>query len=275
MSISIKVENITPIMAAEWFKKVDRNHQRNLRENHVATLAAIMRNGQWTTNHQGIAFDDKGRLMDGQHRLAAIVKSGVTVSMIVSRGWQDNGGLIMDTIDHNAKRTVGNSFQVTYGIKNANITAAIVRTVANICTRGNPVSSSPATAKEIYDWFKKEIGHVLGLTGDHLYMRKAVVLGTLAFCLRPMGAAMEPFVEQVVTGDGMPRNGPAALIRRYILNGAARRGINSRHVALAAMHFVEGNAPSFLRESEMGLDFFRVKQSQIVRKVRELHGFRE
>lgn len=275
MSISIKVEKITPTIAQEWFKKVDRSHQRSLRANHVDSLASIMRNGQWTTNHQGIAFDDKGRLMDGQHRLAAIMKSGVTVNMIVSRGWQDNGIRIMDTIDHNAKRTVGNSFQVTYGIKNANLVAAAVRTIANICTHNNPTASSPATAKEIYDWFKREINFVVGLTGDHLYMRKAAILGTLSFCLRPMGATFEPFIQQVITGESLPKNGPASLIRRYILNGREGRATGTRHVALAGMHFIEGTSPTFLRDSEMGLDFFRVKQPQIVRKVRELHGFRD
>jgi hypothetical protein len=36
--------------------------------------------------HQGIAFDEFGNLIDGQHRLHAIVKSGKTITCLVSFG---------------------------------------------------------------------------------------------------------------------------------------------------------------------------------------------
>lgn len=50
----------------------------------VKKMAKDMREGHWDTTHQGIAIASDGTLVDGQHRLLAIVESGVTVRMNVT-----------------------------------------------------------------------------------------------------------------------------------------------------------------------------------------------
>lgn len=47
-------------------------------------MAKDMREGHWDTTHQGIAIATDGTLVDGQHRLMAVVESGVTVRMNVT-----------------------------------------------------------------------------------------------------------------------------------------------------------------------------------------------
>lgn len=82
--IVTKTETITPEKAAELLKsKNDEN--RPIRKRSVDRLAAEMRTGKWTLTHQGIAFGADGSLMDGQHRLAACVESGVPFETNVSR----------------------------------------------------------------------------------------------------------------------------------------------------------------------------------------------
>lgn len=75
---------VTPQQAEEWLYK-NADFQRKLRDSIVDKYARDMINGQWKLTHQGIAFDTKGRLIDGQHRLAAVVKAGVPVKMLVVR----------------------------------------------------------------------------------------------------------------------------------------------------------------------------------------------
>jgi len=41
--------------------------------------------GEWIVTHQGIAFDENGLLVDGQHRLLAIIDSGRAVDCMVTR----------------------------------------------------------------------------------------------------------------------------------------------------------------------------------------------
>lgn len=87
-------ESITPDMASSWLAK--NNHNRNLSASLVAKYARSMLSGDWSLTHQGIAFYDDGSLADGQHRLNAIVISGVTVKMQVAYGVPRTSGADID-----------------------------------------------------------------------------------------------------------------------------------------------------------------------------------
>lgn len=63
-------------------RKNDNN--RNINYAKVKKMAKDMKEGHWDTTHQGIAIASDGTLVDGQHRLLAIVESGVTVRMNVT-----------------------------------------------------------------------------------------------------------------------------------------------------------------------------------------------
>lgn len=75
----------------------------------VDALCQQMLDGKWFFNHQGIAFDTTGNLIDGQHRLRAIVKAGETqpdiqVPMVV---WWDLPVESNLGIDRNMRRIGG------------------------------------------------------------------------------------------------------------------------------------------------------------------------
>lgn len=74
---------ITPELAKQWLKKDEGTQDRNIRSGHIASMAEKMSAGNWVPTHQGIAFDTAGHRLDGQNRLHAIVKSGVSVWMSV------------------------------------------------------------------------------------------------------------------------------------------------------------------------------------------------
>ena len=50
---------------------------RKQRRGHAEIMAADMREGRWVETHEPIAMSVDGNLIDGQHRLAAVVLSGV------------------------------------------------------------------------------------------------------------------------------------------------------------------------------------------------------
>jgi hypothetical protein len=73
---------ITPEMAQNWLDN-SNNHNRPLSMAYCERLARDMREGNWKTTHEGIAFSSHGRLLDGQHRLTAITLAKVSVTMFV------------------------------------------------------------------------------------------------------------------------------------------------------------------------------------------------
>lgn len=87
-------ELITPELAAEYLSRNCTN--RALRGKDVDALARDMINGKFVLTHQGIALDSAGNLLDGQHRLSAVVKAGVSVYMRVTRGIKFEDAAFMD-----------------------------------------------------------------------------------------------------------------------------------------------------------------------------------
>lgn len=75
---------ITPEQAKQWIS--NQGYNRKLSPKHVKYLADEIKQGRWRVTHQGIAFGDNGKLIDGQHRLQAIIESGIAVQMQVTFG---------------------------------------------------------------------------------------------------------------------------------------------------------------------------------------------
>lgn len=96
-----RVVEITPDLAKKWLAANKDN--RHARPSHINNLAQEIKNGKWTLTHQGIAFSSEGRLIDGQHRLEAIIAAGEPVLMAVFIGLDDN---MFGALDRGIRRTL-------------------------------------------------------------------------------------------------------------------------------------------------------------------------
>lgn len=114
---TISIETITPKKAEQWLSVNTSN--RKLREGVAERYAADMKAGKWTQCITPIAFYEDGELADGQHRLWAIVESGVAVQLPVMRGLSRDDGLNIDTglnrtLVDNAKISGGIEYQLSH-----------------------------------------------------------------------------------------------------------------------------------------------------------------
>lgn len=82
--MNTQIVMVTPQMAKVWLEKNPCN--RPIRMKVVDAFARDMKCGKWLLTHQGIAFDEDGNLLDGQHRLSAVALSGCSVLMEVTTG---------------------------------------------------------------------------------------------------------------------------------------------------------------------------------------------
>lgn len=78
------VETVSPETAIAWLK-LNHPGNRPISLARVETYKTTLRAGEWILFHQGVAFDEDGFLVDGQHRLTAIMQTGLPVRMLVSR----------------------------------------------------------------------------------------------------------------------------------------------------------------------------------------------
>lgn len=86
---------VTPEIAAKWLGRNDVN--RKLREHRCAFIARSIEDGKWVTTHQAIAFSAGGRLLDGQHRLRAVIMANTPVKVWVAKNVPEDAFAVMDS----------------------------------------------------------------------------------------------------------------------------------------------------------------------------------
>lgn len=90
----VTAEEITPETAADSLGLNTKN--RRLKDKQVQRLAGVIRRGEWQPyNGETIKYAKNGRLIDGQHRLAAVVMADMPIKTLVARN-----------IDEEAFRTI-------------------------------------------------------------------------------------------------------------------------------------------------------------------------
>ena len=101
-TVELVMESIGPQKAGEYLRLSFGN--RKPRPDWIRTLMREMEGGTWDPRTEQIRFDTNGHLVDGHQRLAAVIKSGCTVDMMVERNFPPEAVIYLDT---GAKRTAG------------------------------------------------------------------------------------------------------------------------------------------------------------------------
>lgn len=123
---SASVILVTPEMAGRWLGK--NHHNRNVKANVVRAYARDMVAGNWQITGEAVKFATTGELIDGQHRLHAIIAADVAVMIFVVRGLSTAAQDVMDT---GSKRAASDMLHLN-GHKNATIIAAAARFVLHL-----------------------------------------------------------------------------------------------------------------------------------------------
>lgn len=133
MTVSITQTIVTPNKAKALLSK-NFELQRKPREYIIERYASDMASGQWNEDVGGIiVISDTGKVIDGQHRLAAVVKSGVPVKFYVQTGVEENAYKV---IDNGVSRKVTDVMTC----KNKTTASAIAKMSASI-VKGTPIRS--------------------------------------------------------------------------------------------------------------------------------------
>lgn len=169
--IDIKIINITPDIARQYLDKARQN--RRLSSMSIDRYASDMMAGKWDVNSQGLSFDDEGYLLDGSHRCAAVIKSGMTVAMLVTTGWPKGSN---KHIDQHYQRNSSATIKISYGddcqwlAEKDNMSA--VRAIIEIASQGK-VKPSLEKIMHVADSIKSEVEFVTKL--PHKHRRKVTI----------------------------------------------------------------------------------------------------
>jgi len=139
----MQVVDVTPAQAQAWLDNEGAN--RRLKKRTVERYAAFMLRGEWRMTAEPIKLDAQASVRDGQHRLAAIVLSGMTVPLLVIRGVTEDAFDVMDT---GKARTPADVLSI-HGYTTTVGKAAAIRSLILIERQGH-VNPSTVAARALY-----------------------------------------------------------------------------------------------------------------------------
>jgi len=220
-----KIQQITPKIAREYLKQNTNNRDLNIP--HLRYLTQQMEKGDWLFDGQPIRFAEDGQLLDGQHRLTAIVRSDTTQELLIINGLNKKAFKVMDT---GKNRNVADVFYID-GIKNAHNSAGVTKR-AMIFSSG--IFSTKLgrhlipTHLEALDFYKKnkELKFIAN-ESQNLYralgkMLPISTIGGFYFVMSKKDViAAEKFWEQFCHGNNLSKGCPILYARNFIIKNYA------------------------------------------------------
>ncbi len=210
----IKTILITPSLAHDWLQKNTRN--RPLSQRHVDMLADEMKHGRWKFNGDTICFAG-GTLLDGQHRLWAIIRSGIAQFMIVVNNLDSD---VFDTIDYGKKRDAAAVLALN-GEVNTQLLAATLRIVddylnGKVKSRVVHTNTKIEELLKIHPETRESVLYAQRLAYKRL-LPGSIVAGFhyLFSKLNPLAA--DYFFTALIKGVGLEEGDPIYLLREKLL----------------------------------------------------------
>jgi len=127
-----RIEIITPDRARQLLKENINN--RPVIKTHLKRLCSELLNGNFKLNGETIKISKKGIVLDGQHRLMAVVETGIAIETLIVVGIDDD---FFATIDQGAPRTLAAILNIEK-IENAKHCASIVPILASYKNNKEP-----------------------------------------------------------------------------------------------------------------------------------------
>jgi hypothetical protein len=251
-----RIQTVTPDLAAEWLQHNTSN--RALRRNVVAGYVDEMRAGRWRLVSDAIGFDPSGELINGQHRLTAVVESGVTCTFLVMHNCPAEA---KDLIDLGCSRTVADTLRMMYGIDRASMITGAIRILdAFVDDRDLRVTVGHALGRweahaDAFHW----ITHAMP---GRAKFSSSPVVAALVFAHRRCPPLVEEFTSQLVFGNNLDVDCPALVCRNRILDrGGAGTSQDEKHytfllVLTAIQRHLEGLSGQRLRITGEVVDYF-------------------
>lgn len=268
---------ITPAMALQALNLCNTKN-RSVSGHMVNNLVDHMRKGRFNFNGIPIIFGKDGTVIDGQHRLWAIYKSGVTVKMAVLFGADES---VRWSVDRQRSRSVSDDLKME-GINYGKFRKSVVSMVAELLLDKPPIiKDMPAyndwlrICEDGLEWAIKELAPIS-------FTRQAPIAGSLVFAYRTDPEGVRECGRRLRENSFQGRSDPLNVFYRYIsghsrgidksredptetngkkrqtimYGGVARKSV-CRRILYATMMALQGNTMTSCIDNPKGIAHFR------------------
>ncbi len=230
------IVNVTPRWAADL---LDHNtHNRAIRWHYVHELAQLMAEGRWAVNGETIKIDTEGTVLDGQHRLHAVVISDTTIRTHFVTGLPSE---VFDTIDVGRKRTAGDTLSVD-NEKHSNGLAAGLRYLDDILSDGaiKHKRRRPFNVREVlarHPKMRDAVKFAATLKKRRVFTSPSLAAALYYILATIDGAAAVEFFTKLFTGANLDDRDPIFLLRERLLARRTSHGGHDSPIKIVALVF--------------------------------------
>lgn len=220
VTIRHSIEYVNPEKAQRWLD--GRGVNRRISLDRVHKYAGAMLRGEWYENGVGVVFDDENRLVDGQHRLMAVVEAGVTLPMLVVRGVSPHA---FATFDIGMPRSLGQILKML-GYKYSNELATLVNYVFvhasghDIRTRTHFAPTFAQAIRTVEENPELQESVAVGVQVADVVRCSRVAMGFLHFQISVDEDNLgdrDVFFEELRSGEGLRKGNPVYALRTRLL----------------------------------------------------------
>lgn len=222
----IQFETITPGKAAEILRFSQANGFTNREESRasIKKYSTDMKEGRWQTTGDSIKITSEGILIDGYHRLKAVIESGVPLFCAVAMGIQKKS---YEVIDSGKRRTVADTLYVD-GYKNyTKYLPEAARALYYFINKKQYPQSRQSSPKDlgleivrfVLDIYGDEMTEAACYYASHKGLVTSSVHIVLCTCFNQVDKALAyDFYERIHIGDNMEKDDPRLRVRNILLS---------------------------------------------------------
>jgi hypothetical protein len=232
--VNIRLVEVTPELAKEFLKHTKIN--RPLSVSNVNFLTREILKNSWMLTGESIKFDSDGYLIDGQHRLNAIIKSGKKVLLMIMYGVDSN---VFSVLDTGRKRT-GSDVLAINGLENYTLAASTIRLInqfeKNSYGEGGAVGRTMSN-QDVLKFYKNNLDISKSVSeGSKLYKKCAQLISPSIICAlyylfsKKSKEQADDFMNKLCAGVNLETNSPITSLRNKLIaskNDKSHRMIQS------------------------------------------------
>lgn len=214
---------VTIEIALKWLEKNTNN--RSVSEEHVKRLSGYLLNNEWHLHGQPIQFGVDGSLIDGQHRLWAIIEAKKSALCNVTWGVSLEA---MAAIDSGRRRTAGDVHHILTGETTSKRQVEVANQIYSLVHSLGGRLPQYIEVQPTLEKFKADIDWAIEVLPGRVRLSSAAVKGALAFARKTNPPMLTSLVDKLVTGLNLTATDPAYTLREYLLNSNTPVGLNAR-----------------------------------------------
>lgn len=257
----------------DWLLSMNTNN-RHLRKTHVAWLENAIENKEFILTGHGVTVSEDGELLDGQHRLLAIVnKNYPPVPLLVVTGLKKKSQMY---IDQHAKRSLSDMLRLTLDKSITGQMTAVLTFLLRVNEKDGVFSLKGKTKpslQEVHDKMSETMDDLISIidaSGNHV--RASSVAALYHYYVNYDRDKAIELALAIRDGEMLKKTDPAYKLRQYLSShpsGSISQALESyRYTVTACLAHSQGRAVESLRPSNSWAELGYTSRAKEIKRRR-------